>query len=95
MGDQSLLLVGSNGLMFFDQEATRGKLIKLLYSTELPHLYKFQNYFALDIKENYFKIILLNSNFFFDMFVPRKNKLILPNFPVKKLFVNGHRPKIC
>ena len=27
MGDQSLLLVGSNGLMFFDQEATRGKLI--------------------------------------------------------------------
>ena len=38
MGDQSLLLVGSNGLMFFDQEATRGKLIKLLYSTELSHL---------------------------------------------------------
>ena len=35
MGDQSLLLVGSNGLMFFDQEAARGKLIKLLYSTEL------------------------------------------------------------
>ena len=27
MGDQLLLLVGSNGLMFFDQEATRGKLI--------------------------------------------------------------------
>ena len=35
MGDQSLLHVGSNGLMFFDQEATRCKLIKLLYSTEL------------------------------------------------------------
>ena len=35
IGDQSLLLVGSNGLMFFDQEATRGKLIKVLYSTEL------------------------------------------------------------
>ena len=29
---QSLLLVGSNGLMFFDQEATRGKLIKVLLS---------------------------------------------------------------
>ena len=38
IGHQSLLLVGSNGLMFFDQEATRGKLIKLLYSTELSHL---------------------------------------------------------
>ena len=35
MGDQSLLLAGSHGLMFFDQEATRGKLIKLLYSIEL------------------------------------------------------------
>ena len=35
MEDQSLLLVGSNGLMFFDQEATRGKLIKVLCSTEL------------------------------------------------------------
>ena len=35
MGDQSLLLVGSNGLMFFDQGATRGKLINVLYSTEL------------------------------------------------------------
>ena len=34
-GDQSLLLVGSFGLMFFDQDATRGKLIKVLYSTEL------------------------------------------------------------
>ena len=41
MGDQSLLLVESNGLIFFDQEATRGKLIKVLYSTELKHLYKF------------------------------------------------------
>ena len=37
---QSLLLVGSNGLMFFDQEATRGKLIKVLYSTKFQHLYK-------------------------------------------------------
>ena len=35
MGDQSLLLVGSNGLMFFDQETTRGKLIKVRHSTEL------------------------------------------------------------
>ena len=34
MGDQSLLLAGSNGLMLFGQEATRGKLIKVLYSTE-------------------------------------------------------------
>ena len=29
---QWLLLVGSNGLMFFDQEATRGKVIKVLLS---------------------------------------------------------------
>ena len=31
-GDQSLLLVGSNGQMLFDQEATRGKLTKALNS---------------------------------------------------------------
>ena len=41
MGDQSFLLAGSNGLMLLDQEATRGKLIKVLYSTEFQHLYKF------------------------------------------------------
>ena len=41
MGDQSFSLAGSNGLMFLDQEATRGKLIKVLYSTEFQHLYKF------------------------------------------------------
>ena len=40
MEDKLLLLVGSNGLMFFDQEATRGKLIKVLYSTKFQHLYK-------------------------------------------------------
>ena len=40
MGDQSLLLVGSNELRFFGQEATRGKLNKVLYSTEFQHLYK-------------------------------------------------------
>ena len=41
MRDQSLLLAASNGLMLLDQEATRGKLIKVLYSTEFQHLYKF------------------------------------------------------
>ena len=40
VGDQSLVLVGSNGLRFFDQEGTRVKLIKVLYSTEFQHLYK-------------------------------------------------------
>ena len=38
---------------------------------------------------------MLDSNFFLDVFALRKNKLFPPNFPEKKFFVTGHRPRIC
>ena len=49
MGDQWLLLVGSNGLMFLTKRQLEvSELAKVLHSTEFQHLYKSQNHFAFD-----------------------------------------------
>ena len=90
MGDQSLLLVGSNRLMFLDQEATKGKLIKVLHSTS----------FNICTSSRIISLLILKKTIIFKLFCSKvissltwlhsvKIQAFSRNFPVKKVFVNG------